>query len=70
VAQKLKITKRSETIDRNVSNTYLDRFNHLSQLINNIFNAAIQIACDKRFFAHVTFGASIWEILCWVFLVV
>jgi hypothetical protein len=32
-------------IDRNVSNFCLNRFKHLSQPINNIFNATCQIAC-------------------------
>jgi hypothetical protein len=41
-------SKRSKTIDRNVSNFCLNRFSHLSQPNNNIFNATVQIASDLK----------------------
>jgi hypothetical protein len=45
------LCSKIETIDRNLSKFCLKRLSHLSQPINNIFNATDQIACDKRFFA-------------------
>jgi hypothetical protein len=66
-------SKWSRKIERDVLKVWLNRYSHLLQPINNIFNATVQIACDKRFFARLerywTFGASIWVILCWMFLV-
>jgi hypothetical protein len=63
-----------ETIDRIVSTFCRNRFSHLSQPINYIFYATVQIDCDKRLYTRLkcywTFDASIWIILCWVFLVV
>jgi hypothetical protein len=57
-------SKWTKKIDRNVS---------IFSLLQH-FYATVQIACDKRFFTSLerywTFDASIWEILCWMFLVV